>query len=470
MSKVSDAYAPPRDQPDPDHPGAAGPPTVIRFAVLTSLCILAFILYIDRICISRAVISIEQDLGITHSQMALVLASFTVAYSLFEVPMGWWGDRFGSRGVLTRIVVWWSVFTALTGAALGFYSLLTIRFLFGAGEAGALPNTARILACWFPVERRGFAQGMINTSALVGGAVAPIAATFLIQTAGWRWAFLIFSIPGFVWAAFFYWWYRDDPAEHAQVNAAERELIARGTIRRAHGEAHPPIPWRLVLRSGNIWLMGGVLACSAFNSYFYFTWYPTFLEEGRGLSENATGIIASLVLFAGAFGTLTGGWLADWLIRHSSSKRWARSSLGFCSMGGSALLLLAGGKMPSPMLSAVCTAAAVLLAFITLPSWWGAVADVSGRHLGALFGLMNSVGGLGAIASQLFVGNFVDWMVARGFSKQDAWDPLFFIYAGVLFTGAVGWLLINVERSVDEAETPLALQSDSSESSAEAQH
>ena len=155
---------------------ALPPPTRVRYQVLTWLCVLAFIFYVDRICISKAVSAIEADLGLSHTEMSYVLAAFTLAYILFEVPTGSWGDRHGSRGVMTRIVVWWSVFTALTGAAVGLWSLLAVRFLFGAGEAGALPNTARIIARWFPAEGRGPAQGLINTTALIGGSAAPVAA------------------------------------------------------------------------------------------------------------------------------------------------------------------------------------------------------------------------------------------------------------------------------------------------------
>src|SRR5437588_8570831 len=152
--------------------------TRARYGVLGFLCSLSFILYIDRICISQAATNIEHDLGISHTRMGIVFAAFTVAYGLFEIPTGRWGDRFGSRGVLTRIVLWWSLFTALTGCVpkfsfdsgrqlwlplwntgipLAFNSLVLlvlVRFLFGAGEAGAIPNSARVIARWFPSTAR----------------------------------------------------------------------------------------------------------------------------------------------------------------------------------------------------------------------------------------------------------------------------------------------------------------------------
>src|SRR5436190_1548279 len=118
------------------------PPTGVRFGVLGFLCSLTFVLYLDRICIGQAQPAIMKELGLDEKQMGHINSAFQIAYGLFELPMGRWGDRFGSRGVLTRIVLWWSVFTALTGAAKGFWQLLVVRFLFGGGEAGAIPNVA----------------------------------------------------------------------------------------------------------------------------------------------------------------------------------------------------------------------------------------------------------------------------------------------------------------------------------------
>lgn len=428
-------------------------PTFVRYLVLAALCTLAFIFYVDRICISKAVTSIEEDLKISHSQMSLVLAAFTLSYAAFEIPVGWWGDRYGSRGVLTRIVIGWSVFTALTGATLGLFSLMTVRFLFGAAEAGAFPNTARILSRWFPVQSRGFAQGMINAMAMVGASAAPVMTAYLIKNpnVGWRWTFVIFSLPGILWAVVFYWWYRDDPLTHPSVNAAERKLIQAGT-RNTKGEGHPAIPWSLVFVHAPIWMLGAIITCTAFNSYLYFSWYSTYLEKGRGVIPIDSGWLASLVLGGGAIGSISGGFIIDFLTRMSgdrrNSRRWWCSSVLVLAAG----ILVLGVQFQQPSYSAAFTSVSVLLTLSTLASWWGAVTDVSGRHIGALFGLMNSLGAVGAIASQLFVGPFVDNMKGFGFTGRAQWDPIFYVYATVLCLGAVGWLMVDSTRPLPEDE------------------
>jgi MFS family permease len=430
-----------------------GAATRVRYRVLALLCLLTFILYLDRICIGQAASSIETDLGISHTAMGFVLAAFTVAYGLFEVPTGHWGDRYGSRGVLTRIVLWWSAFTALTGAATGLVMLLVVRFLFGAGEAGALPNAARVVSRWFPGGSRGAAQGIIITSALVGGAVSPVVTQSLLGALGWRWTFVLLGVPGCLWAAFFYWWFRDDPARHRAVNEQEREYIKAGTAPYALAIYHPPVPWRQVLTSANIWLLGGVVSCGAFTTYMFFSWYPTYLKEARAVTPELSGWLASMVLAGGAVGSTVGGYFSDWLVRFTGNRRWSRRAIGCVSLGSAALAMMASIHCNSPWLAAGCTTLACLSVHLQLASWWEAVTEISGKHLGTLFGLMNSLGVPGAVASQLFLGRFVDVLGELGYVGRAQWDPAFYIYGTVLLVGALCWLLIDTTKPVVRGET-----------------
>jgi MFS transporter, ACS family, glucarate transporter len=455
-----------------DLPGSPPDASRVRYGVLGYLCALSFILYIDRVCISKAATPMMQDLELSQTEMGFVFGAFTVAYGLFEVPTGRWGDRYGSRGVLTRIVLWWSAFTALTGCVFtldsgyslrlpglevavpimvsGYVLLLVVRFLFGAGEAGALPNSARVIARWFPPGSRGPAQGLITTSALVGGAVAPVIAAYLIQLAGWRLSFVIFGALGLVWAAAFYLWFRDDPARHPGVNEAELRLISAAGKSAPLAERHPPVPWGRVLTSANVWLLGGVSTCTSFVSYMYFSWYPTYLEKGRQVDNILSGWLSSLVLAGGALGCVLGGYLTDFLTRRTNSRRWGRRLIGVTGLITAAVLLTASVRCKAPVAAALLTAGASLTAFTALPSWWAVVTEISGQHLGALFGLMNSLGVPGAVLSQIFFGWFADRRGELGYTGRDQWDPGFYVYSGVLLIAALGWLFIDATRSAVE--------------------
>jgi sugar phosphate permease len=456
----------------------------------------------------------KAELNLSNTQWGLVGGSFMIAYAIFEVITGHWGDRFGSRRVLTRIVLWWSVFTALTGCVWwfnpigfgpvklvqpealelppgsgqwvarapyyepafvlfsSFYLLLLVRFLFGAGEAGALPNAARVIARWFPEGRRGPAQALISMSAQIGGAAAPTVAAYFIESKsiGWRWSFVIFGSLGVVWAWFFARWFRDDPSTHPRVNDAERRYIlgeqaasAALTTRDAsdtlppepdpHAEStgaikHHAIPWRLVFSNANIWLLGLINACTSFYSYMLFMWFPTYLKEGRGAGEIASGRLASLPFLMGAVGVMLGGFLGDWFTAWTGSRRLALGSLGSVGLMCAGLLVASSVSADVPLVAVLLCATGFFFSYLQLAAWWAAMGDVGGRHLGALFGLCNMVGLAGGFISQVFLGRFADFMKAQGFTGRGQWDPAFYLYGGVLFLGGILWMFVNPRHTV----------------------
>jgi sugar phosphate permease len=455
--------------------GPDGKPTRVRYGVMGYLCALAYILYIDRICIGQAGTAMKAELGLSNFQWGLVGVAFQIAYGVFEPTTGHWGDRYGSRRVLTRIVLWWSAFTALTGCVWsfsaellpgvvfnGFLLLLLIRFLFGAGEAGALPNAARVIAQWFPPGRRGPSQALISTSAQVGGATAPWVAAYFIQSEhiGWRLAFVIFGSLGVVWAFFFARWFRDNPAAHPGVNEAEYDYIrgsgspspASGDDRAGRG--HHTIPWGEVFRNRNIWLLGVINACSSFYSYMLFLWFPTYLKEGRGLDELTSGRVGSLPYLFGATGVLLGGYLGDWLTARTGSRRLALGGMGAVGLTLAGALVAASIRADSPLVAVLLCSIGYFFSYIQLAAWWAAMGDVGGRHLGALFGLCNMVGLTGGGISQVFLGRFADLMKARGLVGRAQWDPAFPLYGGVLIAGGLLWLLIDPRRSVGSEAGP----------------
>lgn len=425
------------------HDGTAPVASRTRMLVLIALCVLAAILYLDRICISQALKPIREELGLTEVQGSYILMSFSLAYALFEVHTGHWGDRIGARRVLTQISIWWSIFTALTGACGGLGSLLVVRFLFGAGEAGAFPNCARVLARWFPDHERGRAHGVMLTASRLGGVAAPIVSAALIEWVGWRWAFAVLGSVGVVWAAGFWIWFRDNPAEHPQVNLAELELIGE-RFDHAH---HVDVPWRAVLRNRSIWLLGIIMTCSSFDAYVYFSWFSSYLQSARGVSNLDSGYMTSLVLAGAASGTLVGGLVSDWFVRPRGKN--ARRFVGATAFILGACCILGSILWQSPWLMALSAAFSCMASQATQPLWWASITAISGRHLGALFGLTNSMGVFGAMGSQFFIGAFVKWRGELGFTGRDQWDAVFVVMAGVLIVAAVCWAMFD-EQQVEE--------------------
>ena len=364
------------------------------------------------------------------------------------------------------------MFTALTGAAGGFATLLVIRFLFGAGEAGALPNSARVLREWFPDSMRGRAQGFVTTAMMIGGAAAPIASQWLIDRVSWRGTFVVFAGLGVAWAVAFYLWFRDRPSDHPSTNAAERALIAAGhkasePLRPDDdvlagdpadgiGIAHGPIPWERVVTCANIWLLSGTMVTMSATYEILSSWYPTYLQEAWGASPVLSSRLASMVLGAGAFGTFFGGWLTDWMVQRTGRLRWGRTAQAVAGAGIGALGILASIWTDSTVMAAGFVALAAFAVQLQLPAWWASATRVSGMHVGALFGLMNMVGGFGRLLSQLAVGRFADWRKSLGYTGRAEWDPALYAYVAIGLIGMTLWLLVNPEKTVDD-EKPVRL-------------
>ena len=260
----------------------------VRHRVLAFTVALAWITYLDRVCIASTAQDLMRELNLSIPQMGFVFSAFTIAYALFEIPTGAWGDRIGPRRLLTRIVIWWSSFTIATAAAFNFTSLLAVRFLFGAGEAGAFPNVSKSFSRWFPVTERGTAQGIFFAGAHLGGGVTPPLMWVLLQFLPWRMVFVVFGAIGFVWAAAWFLWFRDDPAEHSEVGVEELAMIQSGR--------KPDVPHRLdiatlrlIITDRNVILLSLMYFTQAYGFYFNITWLPTYLSQARRVFFDSTG-------------------------------------------------------------------------------------------------------------------------------------------------------------------------------------
>ncbi len=180
------------------------------------------------------------------------------------------------------------------------------------------------------------------------------------------------------------------------------------------------------------------------------SWYPTYLQAARGAVPSVSGQLASLVLGAGAIGAFLGGWLTDWLVQKTGNHRWGRTAQAVAGSALTAASILASVSTDSTEKASAFLGLAAFGMRLQLPAWWSSATQVSGRHLGALFGLMNMIGGIGRLASQQFVGRFADWRQSLGYSGRAQWDPALYVYVGIALLGMGLWALVNPAKTVDD--------------------
>jgi MFS family permease len=423
--------------PELDHPAAA--PTRVRHQVLAFTVALAGITYLDRVCISQTAQSMMTDMSLSKEQMGFVFSAFTIAYALFEMPTGAWGDRIGTRRVLTRIVAWWSSFTILTAAAFNYSSLLVIRFLFGMGEAGAFPNVSRTFSRWFPVTERGRAQGVFFAGAHLGGGLTPLLVTALLGYMPWRMVFVVFGATGFVWSAAWFCWFRDDPADHPAVGQEELKAIRAGRV----AESMHRLDLRgglRVLRSRNLLMLCLMYFTQAYGFYFNITWLPTYLEKARGFSSTTLGFFAGLPLLLSAVADLGGGLTTDRATRKFGLRR-GRCGVGFASLLVAGLALMAGAAAEDPLLAALLIAVAGAADSFLLGAAWGVCLDIAGPNAGLVTGAMNTAGQLGAFLSPIIL----PYLLRDQQSAED-WALPLFIAASLYLAGAVCWLFVDPSK------------------------
>lgn len=399
-----------------------------RHQVLGMLFLVSIITYLDRIAISAAAPRMADELGLSPKQLGIVFSAFVFSYGLFEIPSGWMGDRFGPRLTLTRIVVWWSAFTTLTGATWNYGSLVVCRFLFGAGEAGAYPNSACTISRWFPFGERARAQGIVWTASRLGAAIAPLTVVPLQHALGWRPVFYIFGVIGLGWAAAWYLWFRDYPREKSGVSAEELAEIGEPS------RAHVSLSWKIALGSANLRYVLLMYHTYCYAAYWFFSWMPTYLVKAKGIEAFAR--YAALPYLLGAFANLAGGATSDWMVRRVGLK-WGRRSVGFTSMAAAGILMLLSIAIENKTVAIVTLALSFAVSDFMLPTCWAVCLDIGKRYAGTVTGSMNMAGQMGSTIAAAAYGGLVE---------KYGWNPPL-VGLGVLsLISALFWLRIDPTR------------------------
>lgn len=412
-----------------------------RYLLIAGTFLLSMLLYVDRVCISAAKDAVSSDLAFSDRQMGWVFAAFSLGYALFQTPSGILADRLGPRRVLTAVVCFWSLFTAMTAFARNLASMLAVRFLFGAGEAGAFPGMARAIYSWLPMSERGLAQGINFSASRLGAAFAMPGISWLVLRYGWRTSFVLLGVVGFLWAVAWYFWFRDTPEEHPRVSPDERALILASRQQASDSATKPS--YGMMFRSGTMWRLMGQYFASNFTFFFCLTWLLPHLSEKYGLSTGRAGWYAMLPLLAGMVGNWVGGGLVDGIYRKGrwTASRRVPAMLGFGLAGAG---LLASLLTDNAVAAVFCLSLAILGADMTLSPSWTTCIDIGRSSAGAVSGTMNMAGNLGAFATSLAFPYLREW-------GGGSTTPFFVVGAMLNFLAVALWWRIRPECPLLEA-------------------
>jgi sugar phosphate permease len=415
------------------------PKVPYRYRVLALLCSLTTLTYLDRICISIVGVRIKAEFALTNEQFGWVLASFSLAYALFEIPSGILGDRIGPKALFIRIVLFWSLFTALTGFATGFVSLIIIRFLFGVGESGTYPNCMVVMSRWFPVREIGRSLTWVGIGSQIGSAIAPLIVIPIAEAHGWRASFFVNAIIGVVWALVCYAWFQNFPGEMKNISQQEVGYIESN---RRFSSNHHLMPWKVILKNPNLWALMLMYFCCQWANYFFVAWMPVYLIEGKHFAENAMKEIVFTLFIVGIIGFLVGGFAGDVLVKRKGL-RFGRRFVGMSGLGACALLIFCAAILRQNNIAVICLIAANGFFSFGVMVSYAACTDIGRNNAGTVTGAMNFFGQMGAFFLAVIFGKIVD--LTHNFNY-----PLF-VVAFVMLTGALLWLAIDPLKQVDSS-------------------
>ncbi len=403
----------------------------MRHRVVGMTVLLAAITYLDRVCVGVLAGDISKDLNLSKIQMGWVFSAFTIAYGLFEIPTAAWADRLGARGVVTRIVAWWSTFTIATAAAWNLASLLVIRFLFGAGEAGAWPCVGRVFSRWIPAGERGKVQGIFFAGAHLAGAFTPGLVVWMAHYMHWRWIFVVFGFIGFTWATAWYLWFRDEPRDKPGTSQAEIEKIER---ERGLAPGHHAHDWRAVFRVPSVIPLCIAHAANSWGTYFVITWLPTYLEKIRGMSKEEMVVFTGLPMIIAATADLSGGWLTDVLTKRFGLA-WGRAGLAAGSYVVSAVAMFFAARAADPFLAASLIATAFGMTMFTLGAAFSICIELGKENSAVMTATMNTAGQVGGTLSPIVLAYLVEW--------YNDWNLPLYLLAALYAAAVLSWILIG---------------------------
>ncbi len=407
-----------------------------RYRVIIFLFFLTLITYLDRICIGLVSLRMRSEFHLNNTQWGWVLGAFALAYALFEIPSALLGDRIGQRAVFMRIVLWWSLFTVLTGATTGLVSLIAVRFLFGIGESGAYPNSSGAISRWLPANETARGISWLSIGANSGAAIAPLIVIPIAVAYGWRATFIVNGFIGLLWVLLCFLWFRNHPSEMKGITNEERDFIEAN---RRFSKDHEKFSFKTALKKKSLWALAISFFCSQWANYFFVSWMPTYLQKGRNFSENNMKMATSYLFIVGIIAALSSGLVSDRLVK-KRGLWFGRRFIAMLSFGIMGILFIVTGITTNNTLVIISLITAHFFYASNVITFFSSCVDIGGNKAALVAGIMNFFGQLGAFFMAIMFGKIVD--VTNNFSA-----PLYAI-AGVLFAGGLLWLFIDPSKKL----------------------
>lgn len=430
----------------------------VRWLILAVILIASGISYVLRTNISVIGESMIKDLGLTEIQLGMVFSAFAAGYALFQFPGGLFGDKLGARKALVIIAIVWGFLTIFTGLVPSADSasvvtilvfLIVTRFLVGAAHAPLFPvASGRTISRWFPVGHWGLPNGLISTGLTLGAAATAPLLVWLVSAYGWRWSLFLTAPLAFILALV--WWFavRDDPKDHPLVSSSELKLITAGRSFDTD-ENTSRAGWAFVLKNRDILLLALSYFCMNYVFFLFFNWFFFYLVDVKEFNSEEAGILMAALWIIGAIGATLGGFVCDWLNRRYGL-RWGAASLAATGLTLCAVFLVLGATSGAPYIAVIFLSLCFGCNQITEASYWATAIAVSGDRAAEGCGVMNTGGNIVGLVGGVFVP-----FVAAGFG----WTIAMCTGAVFALVGAVTWLFIRGDRTIERPDTPREISS-----------
>jgi MFS family permease len=404
---------------------------------LIILCLMNFILFVDRVNLAAAAGVMQKELGLSNIELGLAFAAFNYTYAPFQLVGGWIADRFGTRSTLTICGLVWSITTMATGAVTGLVSLFAARFVLGMGEGATLPAATRALSNWTSPASRGSAVGITHAAGRLGaGASAPIVA-FLIIWFSWRFSFVALGALSACWAVLWWWYFHEYPREHPGITPAELAALPASDPDRKI--ASGKVPWRRLVPRMAPMMVG--YFCQGWTGWLYVTWMPSLFSKNYGMDLKKSALFYAVTLVCAMFAEFLGGVTTDYLLHRTGSLQIARSALIAVSWSLAVASLVPAILVHDLVIGVTSFTFALFFLGFAISPMWTATMDIAPDYAGSASALMNAAGAVAGILSPLMFGWILD--------LTGNWTTPFVVSLGLLLFGAVMTYWFRPDRPLD---------------------